>query len=202
MLRKFLFMLVAIAMAMATSLGPASAQTYPVGPTIGASVTSDGAVLLNVGDFAGDIFLAIDGVVEYTGPASGASVANLNVSPGAQLTITGMDASGATLRSTTTVMAVTIAQVSTPVPAPSPVPATAPVPALAPVSQPVFVVAPAPAPVAAVVAATHSSTAAKKSPALAVTGSSANIPVLLGTSLLAAGGLALLAGRKREAQAL
>lgn len=199
MLRKFVIMLVAGSMIIAVSAVGASAQSYPVGPTIGASVTADGTLLLNAGDFSGDITVAVNGEVVYTGSSAGASAGVGAVSAGAQLTITGTNAAGETVQSSTTIMSVAVQPAPTAVPAPAPTPAPAPAPA------PVFVVAPAPAVAPAVVvhAATTATTAttatdAKKGTALAVTGSSTNVPVLLGTALLAAGGLAVLAGRKRE----
>lgn len=201
MLRKFVFMLVAAAMVLGGSAATASAQTYPPGSTIGASISPTGALLLNTGDYVGDIVVEVNGAVIYSGPADQAANAGLTgVAPGAQVSITGMNPAGETVRSTT-VAQVAVAPTPTAVPAPTAVPIVAP----APTRAPVFVVAPAPVAAPVTVAATHpvaaTHTAAadtKKGTALAVTGSSTSVPVLLGTMLLAAGGLALLGSRKRQ----
>lgn len=192
------------------SVPSASAQgDYPPGPSIAAAIATDGSLLLNSGSFAGNITVEVGGEVVYSGPASDyAPVSDAAIVPGATVTITGTDADGNAVRSSTTIpvrQLPTATATAVPTPISTPVPGATVGPTALPVvtSTPVPVATSAPAPVlivspaAPVVVSPAAPAATHTAPALAVTGSSVSLPLVLGTLLVASGALAVLVSRRK-----
>lgn len=208
MVRRFGLILASLlVLTLGFTTSPAASQgTYSPGPPIGASIGTDGSLLLNTGDFEGHIVVEVAGVEVYAGPVDDYTpITNDAVAPGATVIIRGFDSDGNAIETPTTIPEATA-------PTPTAVPTTAPSqPTPTPVPTtvqrivtptPVFVVAPVAPPAAVVVtgttgtAATTATTAS--SPALAVTGSSVSLPVVLGTILIASGALAVLTSRRKS----